>query len=97
MIDGDGGTITVTPAALTQLVVEAAEQVDGVRVRRPRRGLDVDAEGEHAAVSLELCVRYGFVLPETARGVQERVAAALRDACGFGSVAVDLSVEELDE
>ena len=96
-VDGDGGTITVTPGALTQVVVAAAEQVDGVRVRRPRRGLDVEVDADRAAVALELAMQYGLVVPDAARDVQERVAAALARACGFASVAVDVTVEELDE
>ena len=97
VVDGDAGTITVTPGALTQLVVEAAEQVDGVRVRRPRGGLDVDVVDDRASVEIELGLRYGLVVPDAARDVQRRVAGVLTRACGFDSVAVDVSVEELDE
>ena len=96
-VDGDGGTITVTPGALTQVVVAAAEEVDGVRVRRPRRGIDVEVDDDRAAVAVELAVRYGLVVPEVAHDVQQRVAAALARTCGFASVAVDVTVEELDE
>jgi hypothetical protein len=36
------GTITVTLPALAGLVIQAAEAVDGVQVRRGRRRLDID-------------------------------------------------------
>jgi uncharacterized alkaline shock family protein YloU len=90
------GTIMVTPAALTQLVVHAAEAVEGARVRRGRRHLEIEIEDGRAHVELELSARYGAVLPEVARGVQERVADALATMCGVNVTAVDVSVEEVE-
>ena len=84
-IVSEDGTVTVTDAALAQLVHTAAEQVDGVRVRRRR-----------TAIALELTVAFGRVLPEAARAVQERVASALGTMCGVTVNAVDVTVEELD-
>jgi uncharacterized alkaline shock family protein YloU len=92
----DAGSISVTSAALTRLVVHAAESVDGARVRRPRRGLHVEVGAGHARVTLELAARRGVVLPELARDVQERVASALEAACEVAVDAVDVSVEEVD-
>jgi len=97
VIEGDGGTITVSPGALTQVVVRAAEDVDGVRVRRPRRGLAIDVADERVRVELELVVALGGVIPDLARGVQERVADALRRMCGLEVEAIDVAVEEVEE
>ena len=49
-------------------------EVDGVQVRRGRRRLEIDVALGEARVRLELTARYGTVLPEVARAVQERVA-----------------------
>jgi uncharacterized alkaline shock family protein YloU len=87
--------VKVTDSALTQIVVRAAEQGEGVRVRRPRRHLDIDVGDGSAHVALELAVTYGSILPEVARGVQERVAAALGTMCAVTVTAVDVSIEEL--
>ena len=92
----DGGAVRITDAALTQIVVRAAESVQGIRVRRPRRHLDVAIDGASARVELELAVSYGRVLPDAARDVQERVAGALGSMCGLDVTSVDVSVEELD-
>ena len=81
--------LTITDAALVQIVVNAAEQVDGIRVRR-RRGV----EPEDGRVSLPLAARYGTVLPDAARDVQARVADALSTMCDL-RVSVDVSIEEL--
>jgi uncharacterized alkaline shock family protein YloU len=89
------GTITLTPPALAGLVIRAAEAVDGVQIRRGRRRLDIDVALGEANVRLELTARYGLVLPEAARDVQERVAAALTTMCAVRIGSVDVSVEEV--
>ena len=96
-LTGPGGTIAVTPAALTQIVVRAAERADGARVRRPRRGLEIELVDGHARVELELAARIGRVLPDLAREVQERVGGALETMCGLVVDSVDVSVEELED
>jgi uncharacterized alkaline shock family protein YloU len=85
--------VRVTDTALTQIVVRAAESVDGVRVRRPRRRLDVDIAAGDARVALDLSVAYGRVLPDAAREVQHRVADALGTMCGVSVRSVDVNVE----
>jgi uncharacterized alkaline shock family protein YloU len=90
------GTITVSPGALTELVAQAAETVDGASVRRGRRRLELELEDGRARVKLELTVRYGASLPEVARAVQERVADALTTMCRVEVDAVDISVEEVE-
>ncbi|HET8529421.1 MAG TPA: Asp23/Gls24 family envelope stress response protein [Gaiellaceae bacterium] len=85
--------IRVTDAALTQIVVRAAESVEGVKVRRPRRHLQVDVAAGDARVSLDLSVAYGRVLPDAAREVQHRVADALGTMCGVSVRSVDVNVE----
>jgi uncharacterized alkaline shock family protein YloU len=96
VLRNDTGAITVADGALARIVVQAAEAVDGARVRRPRRHLTVELEGARARVDLELAVAYGKMVPDVARDVQERVGAALEAMCGLDVGAVDVSVEELD-
>ncbi len=94
-IEGPHGPIRIEGDALAALVVTAAELVEGARIRRPRRGLDVSVTDRSARVELELAARYGDVLPSLAREVQTNIAAALLDSAGL-SAAVDVSIEELD-
>ncbi len=93
---GPLGAIRIEGDALAALVVAAAEHVDGARVRRPRRGLDVAVTDGRVRVELELAARYGSVLPGLARDVQSRVAAAVGSSTGLEVDAVDVSIEELD-
>jgi uncharacterized alkaline shock family protein YloU len=90
----DEGTVTITDAALSQIVVQAAEALVGVRVRR-RRQLEIAIADTGTRVQLELGVPYGRVLPDVARDVQERVASALGTMCGVSVTAVDVAIEEL--
>jgi uncharacterized alkaline shock family protein YloU len=96
VIPSPAGSITIEADALAGLVIAAAQRIDGARVRRPRRGLDVSIEAGTVRVGLELACRFGLVLPELARSVQDSVTTSLRDAAGLAVAAVDVSVEELD-
>ena len=91
----EAGAISISHAALTQLVVRAAQAVDGARVRRPRRGLQIEVAGDRARVALQLTARRGAVLPELARAVQQSVAEALETMCEVRVEAVDVSIEEV--
>ena len=95
-ISGPAGPIRIDGDALSALVIAAAELVDGARVRRPRRGLDVVVTDGTAHVELELAVPYGTVLPGLARAVQASVAGVLRDSTGLVVAGVDVSIEELE-
>jgi uncharacterized alkaline shock family protein YloU len=92
-----GGSITVSGNAQTELVRRAVERVDGARLHRPRRGLNLELAEGRARVQLELTARLGVVLPVLAREVQESVADALRTMCGVEVDAVDVSVEDVRE
>jgi uncharacterized alkaline shock family protein YloU len=89
--------VTVSAGALSQIVVQAAERVDGARVRRARarRRLEIALVDGRARVELELAVRVGLVLPDVARAVQQEIADALQTMCGAEIDAIDVSVEEL--
>jgi len=97
VIKSPQGQIRIEGDALAGLVATAAGMVDGARLRRPRRGLDVSIDGGKVRVELELVARYGTVLPELARAVQTGVADALRTGTGLAVERVDVSVEELDQ
>jgi uncharacterized alkaline shock family protein YloU len=96
-LPGDGGALRVATAAVAQIVAQAAESVEGVRVRKPRRRIDVSLDDGRARVTLSLSLTYGSVIPDAARAVQERVGAAVGQMCGCDVEAVDVAVEGLDE
>ena len=95
VLGGPEGTVTVAPAVLERLVVQAAQSVQGARVRRPKRSVEVSHGNRRAAVSFELSVEGGVPVPEVARAVQERVAGAVAATSGLEVESVDVSVEEI--
>jgi uncharacterized alkaline shock family protein YloU len=89
------GSVTVTAAALSRLVAQAVSSVDGARLRRPRRGLEIRHADGRASITLELSVRHGAAMPELARAVQERVAEALARTGGLEVERVNIEIEEV--
>lgn len=89
------GTITVAAVALDRVVVHAAESVEGARVRRPKRSIDVAHEAGLASVSFELVIEQGVLVPELAQAVQERVANAVAATTGLKVERVDVTVAEI--
>jgi uncharacterized alkaline shock family protein YloU len=89
VVQGPQGAITVPDSVLAQIATHAAEQVDGVRVRR-KRSVDVEAR----AVRLEVEAERGEPLTTQGARVQEAVAAALKQTCGL-DVTVDVTFEQL--
>lgn len=95
VLKGPEGSITVTPAALSRLVVQAAEGARGARVRGPKRAVEVLHGDGSAFVSLELAVAAGVSLADTAREVQARVAEAVAATSGLEVERVDVAVQEI--
>jgi uncharacterized alkaline shock family protein YloU len=95
LVEAAGGSVRLSEAALTEIVRQAVESVDGARLRKRRRRLGVELENGRARAELQLVVDYGRVLPEVSAAVQERVADALARMCDVEVEAVDVTVEEL--
>ena len=85
--------IRLTDQVVAQIVVRAAEGVAGVKVKRPRRHLDVDIAGGEGRVSIDVTVAHGTVIPVAALDVQHRVADAVGTMCGVTVRSVDVNVE----
>jgi uncharacterized alkaline shock family protein YloU len=89
VLNGPHGTITVPDAVLVGIAARAAEDVDGLRVKR-KRSVDLEAR----VVRLEVAAQRGEPLTAQGERVQEAVAAALKRTCDL-DVAVDVVFEEL--
>ena len=95
VFEGPEGSITVTAAAINELVASAARSVEGVRLRRPRRAVEVRYADGRASVSLELGAMHGQPLAELAVAVQERVGDALGRVSGLEVERVDVEIAEI--
>ena len=94
VVEGALGRIELTTAALASLVLRAAESVPGVRVRRPRRRLDVTIDGSTAHVEVGVTGPLEGVLPGVGESVQRAIATAVGGATAL-AVTVDVVFEEL--
>ena len=95
VFEGPEGSITVTAAALAELVASAARSVDGVRVRRPRRAVEVGSRtaARRSRSSSARCT--GSRCPSWRVAVQERVGDALARVSGLEVERVDVEIEEI--
>jgi uncharacterized alkaline shock family protein YloU len=96
LVQGGGGSVRVSEAALNEIVRRTVESVEGARLLKGRRRLGVELEGGRARAELRLAVAHGRVLPEVSAAVQERVADALGRMFGVEVEAVDVTVEQLE-
>ena len=94
IVEGPLGRVELTSSALASLVVRAAESVAGVRVRRPRRGLEIAVDGSRAHVEIGVVGPVDGVLPEVGEQVQRAIATALRASVSL-EAEVDVAIEEL--
>jgi uncharacterized alkaline shock family protein YloU len=94
IIEGPLGRVELTSGALASLVVRAAESVPGVRVRRPRRGLEIAVDGSRAHVEIGVVGPVDGVLPEIGEQVQRAIVTALRASASLEG-EVDVAIEEL--
>jgi uncharacterized alkaline shock family protein YloU len=95
VFEGPDGSVTVTAAAVNELVASAARSVEGVRLRKPRRAVEVRNGDGRASVSLELVAPHGEPLAELAYAVQERVGRALARVSGLEVETVDVEIAEI--
>jgi hypothetical protein len=94
LVKDPGGSVRVSEAALVQLVDGAVSAVDGAKLRRRRR-MSLELADGHARAELDIALRYGLVIPDAARAVQEEVGRALARMCDVEVDAVDVAVVEL--
>ena len=104
------GKISITGAALAQLVGHTAAECYGVvgqlrggRLRRllrrdrPTRGIAVRAGDDGLVVDLHVVVEYGLNLAEVAATVRSRVAYELEQRTGLRVASVEVHVDDVRE
>jgi uncharacterized alkaline shock family protein YloU len=91
------GAVSVDEGALVQLVRDAALGVDGVRGVAQRRGVRLQMpDGGGPTVSVVVSARMSAILPDLARGVQQRVADTVRATLGVVPSQVDVTVDAVE-
>lgn len=101
------GNINISEEVLSAIVGAAALEVEGVAglgssfgaevaavVNRKSltRSVRLDLENEEACVGVAILVKYGYVVPDVAREVQEAVKVALENTSGLNVACVNVTV-----
>ncbi|MCS7216089.1 MAG: Asp23/Gls24 family envelope stress response protein [Candidatus Bipolaricaulaceae bacterium] len=99
------GKLRVRPEVLVRIASKAVEQMEGVRLWRPRGlasvfggepGVEVQATESGALdVNVRIGVMYGYPVQEVAQGVQQAVREALEGMVGVRVARVNVYVQEV--
>lgn len=99
------GKLRVRPEVLVRIASKAVEQMEGVRLWRPRGlasvfggepGVEVQStESGALAVNVRIGVMYGYPVQEVAQGVQQAVREALEGMVGVRVAKVNIYVQEV--
>lgn len=104
----DLGNIHISEEVLSTIAVAAALEVEGVAgLGSAHAGSDVaamvnrkawsknvrlDVENDEISVGLAVVVKYGYVVPDVAKEVQETVKSAMENTSGLNVVCVNVTV-----
>lgn len=99
------GKLRVRPEVLVRIASKAMEQMEGVRLWRPRGlagvfggepGVEVQStESGALEVNVRIGVMYGYPVQEVAQGVQAAVREALEGMVGVRVAKVNVYVQEV--
>ncbi|MFK3671985.1 Asp23/Gls24 family envelope stress response protein [Leifsonia aquatica] len=89
--------LALTEGAVRALVRGVGDEIDGVLVGRCRLDGEVETPGAPVAVHLEISVRYGVSMTETAEAVRNAVAAELARHAELTITSVDVLVTDVRE
>lgn len=100
----ESGEIRISEEVLAMIAAAAAAEVEGVsglgagaaenaQVKKNLlRAVRLTVSEDQVTVDIALLVEYGFPIQEVARSVQDAVASAVENTCGFPVAAVNVSV-----
>ena len=110
-ISGPSGKVEISETAIASLVQSAVLECYGVVgmapnslrgsiARRlgqddPRRGIEIEVQGEHIEITLSVILEYGTRISEVAHNVQRTVKFAVERALGMDVAAVHVNVQGL--
>lgn len=103
----ENGEVIIADEVVAIISGIAATEVDGVDsmdggwsgaliskmgIRDLARGVKIEIEDYHVSVSLNLCVKYGYSIPEISKNVQDRVSQAIESMTGLNVLDVNIKI-----
>jgi len=101
------GNIHISSEVLAALVAAAALEVEGVGSltanlgsdlaellgkKNLSKGVQILVEGDSVHANLSILVKYGYVIPDVAKAVQDAVYTAVENTSGLAVESVDVTV-----
>lgn len=101
------GNIHISEEVLAAIAAAAAREVDGVSSlagglsgdlselvagKKLSRGIDIRANEESVSIRVTILVKYGHVIPDVGRAVQDAVASAVENTTGLKVESVNVHV-----
>ena len=99
------GDVRIADNVIASIAAIAISEIDGaelspgggdlrdiLRISRPNRGVKIDFSEEGVTLDIQLHVRYGLVVADVARAVQEAVANAVESMTALHVLSVNVSV-----
>ena len=99
----ENGSINIAEDVVAAIAADAIGEIEGVGSmcqniteqftgKKGLRGVRAEVKDGEIIVDVYLMVRYGYVIPETARKVQDSVSAAVSGMTGYNVHAVNVHV-----
>ena len=101
------GSVNISEEVLAVIAVAAAMEVDGVSAlgttltndvaalvtrKSVAKGVHLEVEGEAVMVDVTILVKYGYVVPEVAKNVQDAIQNAVMNTSGLDVAGVNVTV-----
>lgn len=101
------GNIHISEEVLAVIAAAAAQEVEGVSSlagglsgdlaelvagKKLNRGIDIKVNEESVAIRVAVLVKYGYVIPEVGRAVQDSVMSAVENTTGLNVEYVNVHV-----
>ena len=98
--EGELGSVSISEEVLAVIAAAAAVDVEGVgrdladpaNRKALTRGVRLWVEDERVSVDLPILVRYGYVVTDVARAVQDAVFSAVENTSGLEVAQVNVTV-----
>lgn len=100
------GDLQISLEALTTIIEKAVEDIEGiVAIRHGVTGLQhkkhhvnnlrIAVEDDKISIWLSINIIYGFVIPEVAVRVQQKVKSAIETAIGYPVASIDVHIDQI--
>lgn len=101
------GSVNISEEVLAVIAGAAAMEVDGVSAlgttltndvaalvtrKSVAKGIHLEVEGEAVMVDVTILVKYGYVVPEVAKNVQDAIQNAVMNTSGLDVAGVNVTV-----